>query len=453
MQRKYIYLILILLLVLVAVLIDLPNPPQAINTIMGREVQPVLGLDLRGGVQVLLQPSAGFEASEENLQDASIILENRSNALGVSEQVFQVIGTKYILGEFPGKTDTEQVVSILQQTGLLEFIDAGTTYLEPGTVVQTDFTGEGSQQSATQPVAEGETAGSETPIYKTVITGADLKSVAVTSDASFPNPYIAFTLSETGSEVFKDFTTQNVGKFLAIVLDKKVVSTPRIESAITEGEGSITGDYTVESANELATVLRFGSLPVPLEVAQSTLIGPSLGQDSLNKSITAGILAFIAIALLMILYYRFPGLIAVLALIIYIAISFAIFKLIPVTLTLPGIAGFVLSIGMAVDANVLIFERLKEELRGGRMLNQAIELGWKRAWLSIRDSNVSTLITCVILFWYGRQFGASIVQGFALTLSLGVLVSMFTAVVVTRSFLHLSLDRTKFSDHPKWFGL
>lgn len=232
-----------------------------------------------------------------------------------------------------------------------------------------------------------------------------------------------------------------------------MVSTPRIESAITEGEGSITGDYTVESANELATVLRFGSLPVPLEVAQSTLIGPSLGQDSLNKSITAGILAFIAIALLMILYYRFPGLIAVLALIIYIAISFAIFKLIPVTLTLPGIAGFVLSIGMAVDANVLIFERLKEELRGGRMLNQAIELGWKRAWLSIRDSNVSTLITCVILFWYGRQFGASIVQGFALTLSLGVLVSMFTAVVVTRSFLHLSLDRTKFSDHPKWFGL
>ena len=400
-----------------------------------------------------------FEASTENLEDASKILENRSNALGVSEQVFQVIGAKYILGEFPGKTDTEQVVAILQQTGLLEFIDAGTTYLEPGTVVQTDFSGVGSQQpnpqstTGSEPGSATGTESSEAPIYHTVITGADLKSVAVASDTSFPNPYIAFTLSETGTEVFKNFTSQNVGKYLAIVLDKKVVSTPVIQNAITEGEGSITGDYTVESANELATVLRFGSLPVPLEVAQSTLIGPSLGQDSLNKSITAGILAFIAIALLMILYYRFPGLIAVLALFIYIAISYAIFKLIPVTLTLPGIAGFVLSIGMAVDANVLIFERLKEELRGGRMLNQAIELGWKRAWLSIRDSNVSTLITCVILFWYGRQFGASIVQGFALTLSLGVLVSMFTAVVVTRSFLHLSLDRTKFADHPKWFGL
>jgi preprotein translocase subunit SecD len=183
------------------------------------------------------------------------------------------------------------------------------------------------------------------------------------------------------------------------------------------------------------------------------LIGPSLGQDSLNKSITAGILAFIAIALLMAIYYRFPGILADIALIIYIAISFAIFKLIPVTLTLPGIAGFVLSIGMAVDANVLIFERLKEELRAGRVLNQAIDLGWKRAWLSIRDSNVSTLITCVILFWYGSAFGASIVKGFALTLALGVLVSMFTAVVVTRSFLHLALDQIKFAEHPKWFGL
>jgi preprotein translocase subunit SecD len=450
MQRTYIFLLLILLLVVIAVLVDLPNPPQAVNSIMGREVQPVLGLDLRGGVQVLLQPSAGFEASKQNLEDASKILENRSNALGVSEQVFQVIGTKYILGEFPGKTNTEQVVSILQQTGLLEFIDAGSTYLEPGTVVQTDFGTKDPQQPAS-PDETGST--SESPIYHTVITGADLKSVNVTSDASIPNPYIAFTLSEQGTQIFKDFTTQNVGKYLAIVLDKKVVSTPVIQNAITEGEGSITGDYTVDSANELALVLRFGSLPVPLEVAQSTLIGPSLGQDSLNKSITAGMLAFIAIALLMILYYRFPGLIAVLALAIYIAISFAIFKLIPVTLTLPGIAGFVLSIGMAVDANVLIFERLKEELRSGRMLNQAIEIGWKRAWLSIRDSNVSTLITCVILFWYGSAFGASIVKGFALTLALGVLVSMFTAVVVTRSFLHLALDRTKFADHPKWFGL
>jgi preprotein translocase subunit SecD len=285
------------------------------------------------------------------------------------------------------------------------------------------------------------------------MTGADLKTVNVTSGSTDPNPYIAFTLTDSGAAVFKDFTTQNVGKYLAIVLDKKVVSTPVIQNAITDGKGIIQGNYTVDSANQLATVLRFGSLPVPLEVAQSTLIGPSLGQDSLNKSITAGILAFIAIALLMLLYYRFPGLIADVALMIYIAISFAIFKLVPVTLTLPGIAGFVLSIGMAVDANVLIFERLKEELRGGRMLNQAIELGWKRAWLSIRDSNVSTLITCVILFWYGSQFGASIVKGFALTLALGVLVSMFTAVVVTRSFLHLALDRIKFADHPKWFGL
>jgi|WetSurMetagenome_2_1015567.scaffolds.fasta_scaffold18903_1 preprotein translocase subunit SecD len=459
MQRKYIFLLLIVLLVVIAVLVDLPNPPQAINSLMGRDVQPALGLDLRGGVQVLLQPSAGFEASNQNLQDASKILDNRSNALGVSEQVFQVIGSQYILGEFPGKTNTDQVVSILQQTGLLEFIDAGSTYLEPGTVVVTDVASSGSQPPSVQPTASAsssatpEAAPTETKVYHTVMTGADLKTVNVTSSSTDPNPYIAFTLTDSGASVFKDFTTQNVGKYLAIVLDKKVVSTPVIQNAITDGKGIIQGKYTVDSANQLATVLRFGSLPVPLEVAQSTLIGPSLGQDSLNKSITAGILAFIAIALLMLLYYRFPGLIATVALMIYVAISFAIFKLIPVTLTLPGIAGFVLSIGMAVDANVLIFERLKEELRGGRMLNQAIELGWKRAWLSIRDSNVSTLITCVILFWFGSQFGASIVKGFSLTLALGVLVSMFTAVVVTRSFLHLALDRIKFADHPKWFGL
>jgi len=459
MQRKYIFLIVILLLALVAILVDVPNPPQFLNSLMGRDVQPVLGLDLRGGIQVLLQPSSGFQATSQNLQDASKILDNRSNALGVSEQVFQVIGTQYILGEFPGKTNTEQVVNILQQTGLLEFIDAGSTYLEPGTIVATDFATSGAQQPTVQPTAATgtnttpATAPTEAKIYHTVMTGGDLKTVNVTSSTTDPNPYIAFELTDNGAQVFKDFTTNNVGKYLAIVLDKKVVSTPVIQSAITDGKGIIQGKYTVDSANELATVLRFGSLPVPLEVAQSTLIGPSLGQDSLNKSITAGILAFIAIALLMAIYYRFPGILADIALIIYIAISFAIFKLIPVTLTLPGIAGFVLSIGMAVDANVLIFERLKEELRAGRVLNQAIDLGWKRAWLSIRDSNVSTLITCVILFWYGSAFGASIVKGFALTLALGVLVSMFTAVVVTRSFLHLALDQIKFAEHPKWFGL
>ena len=459
MQRKYTFLFLIFLLVVIVVLVDIPKPPQAFNTVMGRDLQPVLGLDLRGGIQVLLQPSEGFEATTSQLEDATKILENRSNALGVSEQVFQVIGTKYILGEFPGKTDTDQVVSILQQTGLLEFIDAGDTPLEPGTFVTTDFTGKGSQQPSVQPTLPSDAGASlavtptEAIIYHTVMTGADLKTVGVTSDTSDPNPYITFELNDDGAKNFGEFTTNNVGKYLAIVLDKKVVSTPVINSPITDGKGIIQGQYTVDTANELATILRFGSLPVPLEVAQSTLIGPSPGQDSLNKSITAGIIAFIAIALLMILYYRFPGFIAVLALAVYILISYAIFKLIPVTLTLPGIAGFVLSIGMAVDANVLIFERLKEELRGGRMLNQAIDLGWKRAWLSIRDSNVSTLITCVILFWYGSQFGASIVKGFALTLAIGVLVSLFTAVVVTRSFLHIALDRSKFADHPKWFGL
>ena len=193
--------------------------------------------------------------------------------------------------------------------------------------------------------------------------------------------------------------------------------------------------FTQETANNLAIQLRYGSLPVAFDVVESTTVGPTLGQDSLRKSLIAGIIGLIVIMLFMIIYYRLPGLVASLALATYALISLALFRLIPVTLTMSGIAGFVLSIGMAVDANILIFERMKEELRAGRTLTNAIDLGWRRAWLSIRDSNISTLITCAILFWFGSNFGASIVKGFAFTLALGVLVSLFTAVVVTRHFL------------------
>ncbi len=236
------------------------------------------------------------------------------------------------------------------------------------------------------------------------------------------------------------------------MLDKVLISSPRISTSITEGSGVITGSFDREGANRLAVQLRYGSLPIPLKVVESSTVGPTLGEDSLRKSAVAGVIGLAVVMIFMAVYYRLPGVLADLALLIYAMTTLALFKLIPVTLTLPGVAGFVLSIGVAVDANVLIFERMKEELRAGRTVYQAIDTGFSRAWPSIRDSNLSTLITCAILFWFGSTFGASIVKGFSLTLALGVMVSLFTAITVTRTFLHVVLDRVRAAESPRLFG-
>jgi preprotein translocase subunit SecD len=292
----------------------------------------------------------------------------------------------------------------------------------------------------------------EPRVFHTVMTGADLKT-AVAARNPAGQFIVEFTLTDAGSATFAEYTTSHVGEPLAIVLDHIVLSAPTIQDPITQGQGSITGNFTAEEANQLAVQLRYGSLPIPLKVVESKTVGPTLGQDSLRKSTLAGAIGLAVVMAFMALYYRLPGLIADLALLAYAAITFALFKLIPITLTLPGVAGFVLSLGVAVDANVLIFERLREELRGGRTLRQAIDLGFQRAWPSIRDSNLSTLITCAILFWFGSNFGASIVKGFSLTLALGVLVSLFTAITATRTFLHVALDSLRVPEHPGWFGV
>jgi preprotein translocase subunit SecD len=263
---------------------------------------------------------------------------------------------------------------------------------------------------------------------------------------------VAFTMDSADAKVFGDYTTAHVGEYLSIVLDNVVVESPTVNSAITDGKGIIEGNFTADTANQLAVQLRYGALPVPLKVVETEAVGATLGQDSVNKSILAGIIGLSMVMVLMVYFYRLPGLIADLALVMYTMTSFALYEVIPVTLTLPGIAGFILSVGVAVDANILIFERMKEEMRGGRAIRQAIDLGWTRAWPSIRDSNISTLITCFILFIFGSQFGATIVMGFSLTLAIGVLVSLFTAIVATRTFLHLVLDNLKFAEHPRWFA-
>jgi preprotein translocase subunit SecD len=470
MRSRNNWLIVIIVLVAFSLWVDLVNRITILNplnekVLIDRHTELRRGLDTLGGLQTLLEADVAncSSVSPTDLQITRQILENRANALGVSEIVMQIAGQCRIVAEFPGVSNPEEVVKALQQTALLEFADMGTTPLAEGSVIQTD-----SDQAApalqltptaavtVTPLANATAQPGTVPapqVYHTVMTGKDLDTVTVQT-GSLPGAYqIAFTLKPSGATVFSDYTTKHVGQYLAIVLDKKVLSAPVIKNPITDGQGIIEGGFTSETANALAVQLRYGSLPVPVKVVESQTVGPTLGAESVRKSLMAGIIGLAVVVLFMGLYYRLPGILADVALIAYTLITLMLYKIIPVTLTIPGLAGFILSIGMAVDANILIFERLKEELRSGRTLQQAIDLGWSRAWPSIRDSNSSTLITCVILFLFGNTFGASMVKGFSINLALGVLISLFTAIIVTRTFLHLVLDNMKLGEHPTWFGL
>jgi protein-export membrane protein SecD len=271
-------------------------------------------------------------------------------------------------------------------------------------------------------------------------------------DRTPQNEYvIPFELKPEAAETFGQYTTANVGQFLCIVLDKSVISCPRIQEPIPGGRGSISGAFTLEEARQLAVQLRYGALPIPLRVESFNRVGATLGEQSVNRSIRAGVIGLSVVLLFMLVYYRLPGALADAALIVYVLINFALYKLVPITLTLPGIAGFILSAGMAVDANILIFERMKEELRSGRRLTRAIEMGFDRAWPSIRDAQLSTLIITGILFLFGTNFGASIVKGFAITLALGTTVNLFTAVFATRTFVrHVAAVGEDWLAERKW---
>ena len=445
--------ILIVIIVALAAWVDfsqeliIPNP-FTLETLWSRDVSPKLGLDLRGGLQVVLEADLpeGATISKEQMETARLILENRTNALGVNESVLQVAGSNRIVGEFPGVANPDEVKATLGQTGRLEFVDFGNTFIEEGTIVQTDVDG----GTATDPA----TADPNAPIvYHTVMTGDKIKTALVSQD-QFKRYVIAFTMTSEGAQIFGDHTSTHVEQYLGIVLDKVVISSPSIGSAITSGEGEITGSFTFETANALAIQLRYGSLPIPFKVVESRVVGPTLGQDSLQKSLIAGLVGIIVVFLFMGIFYRLPGALADVSIIIYALIAFAVFKYFHFTLTLAGVAGFLLSTGAALDANILIFERLKEELRAGRTLRNAVDLGWSRAWPSIRDSNLATIITSIILFWFGSTFGATIVKGFALTLALGVGISLFTAILVTRTLLNLVLNFIKpGTENPKWFGI
>lgn len=477
-ERNYMFLVAIIFIALVAGWIDLPDNPGLHLGPISKEIKVHEGLDLQGGLQVLLQADVPdcARVSNDAMEAAKGIVENRINGLGVVEPLIQRQGTCRIVVELPGISNPDEAIKTFGETGLLEFIDAGTTGLNEGQIVQTTglstvvVPGEPTPTAAPQTPTAQSTATATitattgvtstgvittttpfTPTYRTVMTGKHLRSANVAFNQTTNQPYIQFTLTEDGAKIFGDYTSKNVGKFLAITIDQKVISSPVIRSAITQGQGIIEGRFSLDEANRLVLQLKYGALPIPLKVAESSAIGPTLGRESVNKSIVAGAVGLIIVVLFMLLYYRLPGLLADIALIIYTLVIFAIYKL-GITLTLPGFAGFILSVGMAVDANILIFERMKEELRAGRALTLAIEAGFQRAWPSIRDSNFSTLITCGILYVFGLNFGASIVKGFALTLGIGVLVSLFTAILVTRTFLRLMVDM-EVARNRWWFGV
>jgi len=468
MRNKWLYKLLFLIMICLVILIVFPGFDDFKFKIFKRKFEPVLGLDLRGGMQVVLQAPEGYDIDQETLQVASTILENRSNALGVSEVNFQIAGDNYIVGEFPGLENVNEVIEVIKQTGMLEFVDLGDDYLLPGTIIQTDYRvtadSNGLEIEPTPiplSIGQPEIDVNKTisgNMYHTVITGADLDSVSIAPPQRPGEGYIVlFRLKPEGTKLFSDHTKNNTGKLLAIVLDKEIISTPVISQPIENGEGAISGSgenaFTLEDANNLRVTLFYGTLPVSLEIAESRVVGPSLGQDSLEKSLLAGLIGFSIVCLFMVIYYRAPGVVAIISIIFFGMINYAIYILIPITLTLPGIAGFLLGIGSALDANILQFERIKEELRKGRSITQAIDLGWRRAWPSIRDSNLATIITSAILFWFGSTFGATIVKGFALTLALGVSVSLFTALFVTRELLNTLIPLLKDRDQSKWFGI
>ncbi len=423
------------------------------------------GLDLQGGLQVVLEADLpSDQLTEDAMEAARIVVDNRVNGLGVTEPLVQLQGSNRMIVELPGISDPDLALRTIRETGLLEFVDAGRIPIPDGTVIQTTFGGV--QPASAQPItdtapitptaaitssaevtsttAATDIASAETTpperVYETIITGSDLDQVG---NAGF-NPdrrvvEIPFTLKADGGQRFGEHTGANIGSYLCIVLDKKVLSCPTIQARIdTSGVISLGGD-SLEAGQALAIQLRYGALPVPLKVVENRTVGPTLGQDSVQRSIQAGIIGLAIVSLFMLIYYRLPGFMAVLALAVYGLLNFALYKVIPVTLTLPAITGFILSVGMAVDGNILVFERLKEELRAGRSLKTALELAFSRAWPSIRDSAISTLITCLILFWFGSNFGAGIVKGFAVTLALGVVTHLFTAITVTRNFLRVML--------------
>jgi len=401
-----------------------------------------LGLDLVGGTHLLLQADMSKVAPADRAQALSgvmQVIQRRINAYGVSEPQIQAQGEDRVIVELPGVKNVEEAISLIGQTAQMDFREQ--VYGPDGKPVL-DSKGQPTWQIAKATGSDGQ---------QHELTGQYFKRADVGFDSTTGAPKILFQFNDEGAKLFQEITTRNLYKPLGIFLDGQPISTPTVQAVISQ-QGEITGQFTLEEAKNLAIQMNAGALPVPVKVIQQQDVDATLGSDSVSRSVLAGEIGMAVVMIFMIAYYRLPGVLASVALGIYSILTLAEFKLIPVTLTLAGIAGFILSVGMAVDANILIFERMREEMRAGKTLGAAIDAGFDRAWSSIRDSNLSTLITCGILYWFGSNYGASLVMGFALTLALGVVTSMFSAITVTRTFLRM-LVRTGLATSSWLFGL
>ncbi|KKU81394.1 MAG: Preprotein translocase subunit SecD [Parcubacteria group bacterium GW2011_GWA2_47_8] len=407
------------------------------------------GLDIQGGTELVYQADTSTVSASEIGQTMDAlrdVIERRVNLFGVSEPVVQTEVANSLSGaplqrlivELPGVTDTQKAVELIGQTPLLEFKTERPDGSEK-TAIQDAYTR--AQDILKNPdltdelrnaVLASDPLLSQDPAYVlTDLNGSKLQKASLIFDSRTNEPKVLLTFTDEGRKMFADITRANVDKTVAIYLDGAPISTPVVREAILDGNAEISGSFNILEARELVGRLNSGALPVPISLLSTQTIGATLGESALHSGVKAGLVGIIIVAFFLFIWYRIPGLVATVALSIYIAIMLAIFKLIPVTLTAAGIAGFILSIGMAVDANILIFERMKEELKKGKDLSDAMHDGFARAWLSIRDSNISSMLSAIILFW----FGTSLVKGFALTLGIGVVVSMFSAITVTRTFL------------------
>lgn len=361
-----------------------------------------LGLDLKGGLHVVLQADekAGQQVTADTISKSIAVLRERIDSLGVKEPIIYPQGNDRIVIEIAGVDDPEQAVNIIKNTAQLEFRD------ETG---------------------------------KVLVTGADLKDAQATIGQGTKDATVNLEFNDVGAKLFADATAANVGKPIAIVLDNKVISAPTVDEPIPNGKAQIHGSFTAQDAQDMAVLLRSGALPVSFSIMEKRTVGPTLGADSLNMSVKAGIAGLIAILIFMMGYYLLPGVVASISMVLYSILVLGTMVLLGSVLTLPGIAGFVLSIGMAVDANIIIYEHIKEELRFGKTLKAAIEAGFSRAFWTIFDSNITTLIAAVVLIW----FGTGPIKGFAVTLSIGIIASMLVALTFTRYLLVLFADITK----------
>ncbi len=397
-----------------------------------------LGLDLKGGAHLIYRAdTASLSSGEigEAMAGLRDVIERRVNMYGVTEPVVQVEQSgsalnpldreQRLIVELPGVVNLDAAIKMIGATPYLEF--------------KTERP-EADRNAILEAQKKNEQMNEDPYFIPTLLTGRYLQKATLNFDQTTYEPTILLSFDKEGEEIFAKITKENVDKHVAIYLDGAPISVPVVKEEITSGQAQISGDFKAQEAKELVRNLNSGALPIPISLISQQSIGASLGEAALKKDLWAGLIGIMAIVLFLIFWYRLPGFIAVIALCIYVILSLFIFKLIPITLTAAGIAGFILSVGMAVDANILIFERMKEEVRLGKTLQTATEEGFRRAWPSIRDSNISSLITCFILYWVGT----SMVRGFALTLGIGILVSMFSAVVISRTFLlALSIKESK----------